>query len=103
MFQNSNIIHTNVVPDGMSPSDLISAMQLSQSAGIFPMDMASGGSISTITELKADTIFEHLGDILALERIKPHQYFQLKSMLNSSDRESAEVARKIIIKNLQEV
>ena len=78
-------------------------MKLNQSTGLFPMDMASGGSISTITELKADTIFENLGDILALERIKPHQYFQLKSMLNSSDRESAEVARKIIIKNLQEV
>ena len=103
MNQKSNVIHTNLVPDGMSPSDLISAMQLSQSAGIFPMDMASSSSISTITELKADTIFEHLGDILALERIKPHQYFQLKSMLNSSDKESAEIARKIIIKNLQEV
>ena len=103
MNQNSNVIHTNVVPDGMSPSDLISAMQLSQSAGIFPMDMASGGSISTITELKADTIFENLGDILALERIKPNQYFQLKAMLNSSDTETAQLARNIILKNLQHV
>lgn len=103
MNQNNNIIHTNVVPDGMSPSDLISAMKLSQSSGLIPMDMASGGSISTVTELKADTIFENLGDILALERIKPNQYFQLKSMLNSSDTETAQLARNIILKNLQHV
>ena len=103
MNQNDFKVHTNVVPDGMSPSDLISAMQLNQSLGVIPMDSASGGSWSVINELKADSIFEHLGDILALERIKPHQYFQLKSMLNSSDKESAEIARKIIIKNLQEV
>lgn len=100
MFQNSNVVDVNLIPDGISASDLIT---MHKTSGIIPMDMASGGSISTITELKADTIFEHLGDILALERIKPHQYFQLKAMLNSSDRESAEVARKIIIKNLQEV
>lgn len=103
MNQNDFKVHTNVVPDGMSPSDLISAMQLNQSSDLIPMDSASGGSWSVINELKADSIFEHLGDILALERIKPHQYFQLKSMLNSSDKESAEIARKIIIKNLQEV
>lgn len=103
MNQNNNIIHTNVVPDGMSPSDLISAMKLSQSSGLIPMDMASGGSISTITELKADTIFENLGDILALERIKPNQYFQLKAMLNSSDIETTQLARSIILKNLQHV
>lgn len=103
MNQNNNIIHTNVVPDGMSPNDLISAMKLSQSSGLIPMDMASGGSISTVTELKADTIFENLGDILALERIKPNQYFQLKAMLNSSDIETTQLARSIILKNLQHV
>ena len=103
MNQNNNIIHTNVVPDGMSPNDLISAMKLSQSSGLIPMDMASGGSISTLTELKADTIFENLGDILALERIKPNQYFQLKAMLNSSDIETTQLARSIILKNLQHV
>ena len=103
MNQNNNIIHTNVVPDGMSPSDLISAMKLSQSSGLIPIDMATGGSISTLTELKADSIFEHLGDILALERIKPHQYFQLKSMLNSSDTETTQLARSIILRNLQHV
>lgn len=103
MNQNNNIIHTNVVPDGMSPSDLISAMKLSQSTGLIPIDMATGGSISTLTELKADSIFEHLGDILALERIKPHQYFQLKSMLNSSDTETTQLARSIILRNLQHV
>ena len=64
--------------------------------------LASGGNIP-ITELKADTIFENLGDILALERIKPHQYFQLKSMLNSSDRESQELARKMITTHFQKV
>ena len=100
MFQNSNIVDVNLIPDGISASDLIT---MHKTGGIITMDMASGSSVNTITELKADTIFEHLGDILALERIKPHQYFQLKAMLNSSDRESAEVARKIIIKNLQEV
>lgn len=100
MFQNSNIVDVNLIPDGISASDLIT---MHKTSGIVSMDMASGGSISKITEVKADTIFENLGDILALERIKPHQYFQLKAMLNSSDRESAEVARKIIIKNLQEV
>lgn len=100
MFQNSNIVDVNLIPDGISASDLIT---MHKTSGIISMDMASGGSISNITEVKADTIFENLGDILALERIKPHQYFQLKAMLNSSDRESAEVARKIIIKNLQEV
>ena len=100
MFQNSNIVDVNLIPDGISASDLIT---MHKTSGILSMDMASGGSISNIAEVKADTIFENLGDILALERIKPHQYFQLKSMLNSSDRESAEVARKIIIKNLQEV
>lgn len=103
MNQNNNIIHTNVVPDGMSPSDLISAMKLSQSSGFIPIDMATGGSMSTLTELKADSIFEHLGDILALERIKPHQYFQLKSMLNSSDTETTQLARSIILRNLQHV
>lgn len=103
MNQNNNIIHTNVVPDGMSPNDLISAMKLSQSSGLIPMDMASGDSISTLTELKADTIFENLGDILALERIKPNQYFQLKAMLNSSDIETTQLARSIILKNLQHV
>ena len=103
MNQNNNIIHTNVVPDGMSPSDLISAMKLSQSSGLIHIDMATGNSISTPTELKADSIFEHLGDILALERIKPHQYFQLKSMLNSSDTETTQLARSIILRNLQHV
>ncbi len=100
MFQNSSIVDVNLIPDGISASDLIT---MHKTGGIIPMDMSSGSSVNTITELKADTIFENLGDILALERIKPHQYFQLKAMLNSSDRESAEVARKIIIKNLQEV
>lgn len=103
MFQNSNVVDVNLIPDGMSPSDLISAMKLSQSSGLIPIDMASGGSISTITELKADTIFENLGDILALERIKPNQYFQLKAMLNSSDIETTQLARSIILKNLQHV
>lgn len=100
MFQNSNIVDVNLIPDGINASDLIT---MHKATGIISMDMASGSSVNTITEVKADTIFENLGDILALERIKPHQYFQLKAMLNSSDRESAEVARKIIIKNLQEV
>lgn len=64
--------------------------------------LASGGNIP-ITELKADTIFENLGDILALGFIKSNQYFQLKSMLNSSDRESQELARKIITTHFQKI
>ena len=103
MFQNSNVIDVKSVPDGTSVDDLISAMKLHQSTGVIPMDSASGGSWSVINELKADSIFEHLGDILALERIKPHQYFQLKSMLNSSDTETTQLARSIILKNLQHV
>jgi len=64
--------------------------------------LASGGTISN-TEFKADTIFENLGDILALGFIKSNQYFQLKSMLNSSDRESQELARKMITTHFQQV
>lgn len=64
--------------------------------------LASGGNIP-INELKADTIFENLGDILALGFIKSNQYFQLKSMLNSSDRESQELARKMITTHFQKI
>lgn len=102
MFQNSTVIDVTSIPDGKSVDDLISTMKLHQSTGLAPIDMAQG-SISTLTELKADTIFENLGDILALERIKPNQYFQLKAMLNSSDTETAQLARSIILRNLQHV
>jgi hypothetical protein len=98
MFQNDpSLIDLNSVPDGMTANDLFFAHK---STGVVFNDPHPRHSI---TELKADTIFENLGDILALERIKPHQYFQLKSMLNSSDRESQEMARKIITTHLQHV
>jgi hypothetical protein len=98
MFQNDpSLIDLNSLPNGMSASDLITVRN---TTGMVFNDISSSASI---TELKADTIFENLGDILALGLIKSNQYFQLKSMLNSSDRESAEMARKIITKHLQHV
>lgn len=102
MFQNNpTIIDLSSVPDGITVQDTLNMLQ---SNAIMPIMTNGSADIRTsITELKADTIFENLGDILALERIKPNQYFQLKSMLNSSDRESAEMARKIITKHLQHV
>lgn len=93
------IINTSVIPDGMCANDLVN---ISRMTGMLPISM-SDASAASITELKADTIFENLGDILALGLIKSNQYFQLKSMLHSSDRESAEMARAIITKNLQHV
>lgn len=102
MFQNDpTFINLNSVPDGLTVQDTITMMQ---SSAIAPLMMNSGVDTRTsLTELKADTIFENLGDILALEKIKPHQYFQLKSMLNSSDRESQELARKMITTHFQKV
>jgi hypothetical protein len=98
MFQNDpTMIDLNSIPNGMTANDLLS---VHNSTGMVFNDISSSASI---TELKADTIFENLGDILALGFIKSNQYFQLKSMLNSSDRESAEMARKIITKHLQVV
>lgn len=100
MFQNDpTMINVNSIPDGMTANDLVS---ISQMTGMLPLSMRDA-SATSITELKADTIFENLGDILALGLIKSNQYFQLKSMLHSSDRESAEMARAIITKNLQHV
>lgn len=104
MFQNSNVIDVTSIPDGKSVDDLISIMKLHQSTGIASMDSSVPvGTWPAINQLKADTIFENLGDILALERIKPNQYFQLKAMLNSSDTETAQLARSIILRNLQHV
>jgi hypothetical protein len=97
MFQNSSIVDVNLIPDGISASDLIT---MHKTSGIIPM--SSGSSLNTITELKADTVFENLGDILALEIITSKQYFKLKSMLHSSDFETARMAREIIYKNLQD-
>jgi hypothetical protein len=100
MFQNDpTMININSIPDGMTANDLVS---ISKMTGMLPMSMGDTCNTS-ITELKADTIFENLGDILALGFIKSNQYFQLKSMLNSSDRESQEMARKIITTHLQHV
>lgn len=102
MFQNDpTLINLNSIPDGLTVQDTLSMMK---SSAIMPLAM--NGSVDTrtsITELKADTIFENLGDILALGFIKSNQYFQLKSMLNSSDRESQELARKMITTHFQQV
>lgn len=100
MFQNDpTMININSIPDGMTGNNLVS---ISQMTGMLPLSMCDG-SAPSITELNADTIFENLGDILALGFIKSNQYFQLKSMLNSSDRESQELARKMITTHFQKV
>ena len=102
MFQNDpTLINLNSVPDGITVQDTLTMMQ---SSAIMPLMMnGSADTRTSITELKADTIFENLGDILALGFIKSNQYFQLKSMLNSSDRESQELARKMITTHFQQV
>ena len=89
------IIDTAAIPDGLDASAIISTIN---STGMLPIF----GDVATDKELP-DTIFEHLGDILALEIIKPAQYFRLKAMLHSSDFEVAKMAREIILKNLQNV
>lgn len=100
MFQNDpTMINVNSIPDGMTANDLVG---ISNITGMLPMSI-NNTNTSSITELKADTIFENLGDILALGFIKSNQYFQLKSMLNSSDRESQELARKMITTHFQKV
>lgn len=100
MFQNDpTMININSIPDGMTANDLVC---ISNITGMLPMSI-NNTNTSSITELKADTIFENLGDILALGFIKSNQYFQLKSMLNSSDRESQELARKMITTHFQQV
>ena len=99
MDDTTVMLDLSVIPDGMCANDLVN---ISKMTGMLPLSMRDA-SATSITELKADTIFENLGDILALGLIKSNQYFQLKSMLHSSDRESAEMARAIITKNLQHV
>ncbi len=97
MFQNSAVIDVNSIPNGMSASDLIYIHKMNKP---IPIDMASASA--SITKSIADTVFENLGDILALEIITSKQYFKLKSMLHSSDFETAKMAREIIYKNLQD-
>jgi hypothetical protein len=96
MFQNSAVIDVNSIPNGMSASDLINIHKMNKP---ILTDMASASA--SITNSIADTVFENLGDILALEIINSKQYFKLKSMLHSSDFETARMAREIIYKNLQ--
>jgi hypothetical protein len=102
MFQNDpTLINLNSIPDGLTVQDTLSMMK---SSAIMPLAM--NGSVDTrtsITELKADTIFENLGDILALEMIDGKQYFRLKAMLHSSDFETANMARNIVFKHFQQV
>lgn len=89
------IIDTAAIPDGIDASTIISTVNSTNMLPIF-------NDIALDKELP-DTIFEHLGDILALEIIKPAQYFRLKAMLHSSDLEVTKMAREIILKNLQNV
>ena len=97
MFQNSAVIDVNSIPNGMSASDLIYIHKMNKQ---IPIDMASASA--SITNSIADTVFENLGDILALEIITSKQYFRLKAMLHSSDFETANMARNIVFKHLQD-
>jgi hypothetical protein len=96
MFQNSAVIDVNSIPNGMSASDLIYIHKMNKPI----LNMTSASALNT--KSIADTVFENLGDILALEIITSKQYFKLKSMLHSSDFETAKMAREIIYKNLQD-
>jgi hypothetical protein len=100
MFQNDpTLINLNSIPDGMTINDLT---HISKMARVIPMSIVDTIASSS-TELKADTILEHLGDILALEMIDGKQYFRLKAMLHSSDFETAKMARNIVFKHFQQV
>jgi hypothetical protein len=96
MFQNSNIVDINSIPSDVNIHSLAHTAKMN---GMMAIDVSSATSAS-INSL-ADTVFENLGDILALEIIDSRQYFKLKSMLHSSDFETAKLAREIIYKNLQ--
>ena len=98
MFQNDpTIIDINSIPDGMTANDFLVSHK---NTGVVFNDTHPRHSL---TELKADTILEHLGDILALEMIDGKQYFRLKAMLHSSDFETANMARNIVFKHFQQV
>ena len=98
MFQNDpTMINVSSIPDGMTANDFIGAHKNTSVVFNDPHPRHS------LTELKADTILEHLGDILALEMIDGKQYFRLKAMLHSSDFETANMARNIVFKHFQQV
>ena len=88
-------VDASLIPNETDMQKIITTFN---STGLLPLFDSSGSS-----QQMPDTIFEHLGDILALELIKPAQYFRLKAMLHSSDFEVAKMARELILKNLQNV
>ena len=82
-------------------------------SGILPIDTTISGSgvyraISDNTngywnnvQIDGSASIESLGDLLALEKITSSQYFQMKSMVRSTDSETRNMVEKIIHTKLQ--
>ena len=88
-------------PDPLTGRCVSCVMKEWRDLGIIPIDTNVSSSSVTLEDVRSiwDDISLHIiyaADLMAVNKIKPEEYFKLKHLLLSSDEESVRLAKNII-------